>query len=729
MAFDFNSFGNNKDINAGLEKKKSGFDFNSFGQSTKQTSNTSFKYQLSKKDEQQQKIDRLKSEAANAEEEAKKAASFKEQTLRPLADTFLPGVMSLSDTIGGILGEQATADDYAKTSSDLTDQNIQLIKKIRELDKSGKDSSTLKKLYNQNIDTLDNLRETKSKITKGMDKTTFQLAGELGMTGLNILTAGTFGKLAGMKTGQLATKAPSVVSNIAKVVEQPAKFFSKNTALKVGEGAAIGEAFDITQNLQEGKTGTDVLTEGYGKYIGAGIPAVARAGSATLNELRQLTPEIAKSKFVQNINNIFKQSPQTIKKLSDYADERGVNLGQEIADRGFMPVVENDRLKFGTKPFEALDDEIAEKSGIIDLVIAQYPDTQVTAPELKQRVAQQIKSSPVLVREGRVIDITKEAEGIIDDFVAQTGRDTFSLQEIQNFKKGMWGASKKFRLTEVGKSDAYSEVGTTFRKLIEDEIPDVNIKKINEDIGKAQELYTVLDKINSLQDGGIVLKGGKIGKYVTDIIGTLGGGVLGNVVAPGPVGIAIGGVTGQKLTTLLRGLSQKSSVLGAIDRILMKFAKKVPENASVVDAKKFIEQVKGGKKPTVTPRVQQAVEDALEAEYYAELKASMDAERQLINAKLNAGEEAYKNATPAIFNPSKTQPEKAFAPIGSSEKPIILPYNRQSSVTSGRADKTLPQRDPKTGQMKTVYTQETVEQGKQRRKDVIERALKRGVTK
>mgnify|MGYP001607795186 FL=1 len=46
---------------------------------------------------------------------------------------------------------------------------------------------------------------------------------------------------------------------------------------KIGAGAVAGGAFDVAQNLQEGKTGAEALTPGLGTAIGAGIPAIGVA--------------------------------------------------------------------------------------------------------------------------------------------------------------------------------------------------------------------------------------------------------------------------------------------------------------------------------------------------------------------------------------------------------------------------------------------------------------------
>lgn len=559
-----------------------------------------FKYDVAETSED--KIARYTAEAQEAKKKADKANSFVELYVRPVANAVLPGVADLGDTISGITNAKQLSKMHQETVRGMTDSQAQLIKGIGEAEKAGRDTTKLKRLYNQSVDELERIERSYQDATAGANKTTGQVVGELGETALNVLTAGTYGKAAaGMKAGELAVKeAPAVVSQTANILSKNASKLA--TAGKIAEGAAIGEGYDIAENLRAGKTGSDVLTEGYGKYIGAAVPTLLGVTKGTASKLAELTPAQAKIRLTDNLNDIFKKGTIGVKKISDFADERGINLGEEIVNREIKPIVNNDRLKFDPEAFTKLDTEIADDSRLIDEVIQQYPDAEIKAQELKTQVAKDIANNPEAKRQGTVGDLTREANAKIDDYIAQTGSDIFNVEAIQEFKKGMWELSKKYsKTTEVGKSDAYSILGSTFRKMIEDEIPDVKIKDINAKIGKTQEVYKMLDKINSLQDGGIVLSGGKVGKYATDVAGATVGAIIGSQL--GVVGGAVGAVTGKMLATILRKISHNMNVLGPIDRILVKYAEKAPEDTSILGARNFIEAVKNGKTPTITDRV------------------------------------------------------------------------------------------------------------------------------
>lgn len=596
---------------------------------------------------QQSKIQKYQAEAEVAKQKADKANSFTEKYLRPVADSILPGTASLGDTIGGIINTNTLTDDHTKTMQNIGNTQLALMKKIQADDKAGKDTTHLKQMYNDGVDSLGRLQDQYNEATGGAKKTWQQVLGEIGMTGLNVLTAGTYdgiageakgaitkiasgalpevgnaGKLAvtGKITGAVSKLLPESASYTAKkvlptAVEDATKAFTAKKLLpKIGrvvEGAAIGEGYDATQNLQEGKTGTDVLTDGYAKYLGGAIPAVLEGAGAVTRKIGSLTPAQAEERLANNLNETFKKGTIGVKNIADFADERGINLGKELVDRRIRPIVENDRLKFGTEPFKQLDTEIANDSQVIDKVLEQYPDTKVSASDLKSEVARQISSDPIASRQGETESLIKQAQSKIDDYARQKGRTDFTLPEIQEFKKGAWELSKKFKVSDIGKSDASSYLGTAFKNVIEKEVPDANIRAINQKIGRAQEVYKLLDKTNSLQDGGIVLKGGKIGKYGSKVAGATAGAIVGTTVG-GPIGGVAGAYAGAKVSDLIRNISQKAEILGPLDRILLKFADKAPEDAAILEARQFIDDVKAGKKPTVTPRVQETLQRAYE---------------------------------------------------------------------------------------------------------------------
>jgi len=431
-------------------------------------------------------------------------------------------------------------------------------------------------------------------------------------------TIGGLGAIAGGINDTLGAVISPVIEGATK------KISSSPTVQKIAMSKPVSSALDVT-NKSIGAIGNtyNEIEQAYPKTtqavedvanivslipFGKGASVTANTIGDASKPLIQKGADNATTNLANNLNETFKQGTIGVKNISDYADERGINLGKEIANRKIEPIVDNDRLKFGTEAFKKLDDEIASDSRLLDDVIEQYPDTRILADDIAKEITQQIANDPILRRQGAVVDVTAKAMEKLNDLIAQEGKTAFTLKDIQTFKKGMWEASKKFKISEAGKADAFSELGKSFMKIVEREIPDVNVHNINAKLGRTQEVYKMLDKLNSLQDGGMVLKGGKVGKYATGVMGTGIGSLAGS--AFGPLGTAIGGFVGYKATEILRNLSQKSAILGILDRVLIKYAKEVPTDPAIIEARAFIDAVKNGKKPTITPTVQNALENA-----------------------------------------------------------------------------------------------------------------------
>lgn len=105
-------------------------------------------------------------------------------------------------------------------------------------------------------------------------------------TGLDILSAGSYGEAAkGAETGKILTSSDKIANLVGKVgldstiketTEQGAKTVAKQTAkqlfTKSAEGAAQGYGYDVSQNLQNGKTGASILKPGVGTAAGLVTP-------------------------------------------------------------------------------------------------------------------------------------------------------------------------------------------------------------------------------------------------------------------------------------------------------------------------------------------------------------------------------------------------------------------------------------------------------------------------
>lgn len=122
--------------------------------------------------------------------------------------------------------------------------------------------------------------------------------------GLDVLSAGSYGDVVKgakelattgslandlEKTGTLASKvaAPIVQQTVKQTLGGKLKDIGTKTLARVGIGAGTGFAYDVSNNLKEGKTGIEAATPGLGTILGGSVPLVVggiQAGVALTKE-------------------------------------------------------------------------------------------------------------------------------------------------------------------------------------------------------------------------------------------------------------------------------------------------------------------------------------------------------------------------------------------------------------------------------------------------------------
>lgn len=182
---------------------------------------------------------------------------------------------TISELIPSVKKSQQAAVDAKNQSLNLFSQ---LLAKSHQMRAQGKDTTELDKVIADQAKTLGvgNLQDI---LPEAANKTTGQILGDAGGTLLDTLSAGSYGEAAkGAKTGELLTKgaeaaAPVVAEQATKkTLGQTLKGIAVKTLARAGIGAGTGYAYDVTGNLQKGKTGAAAFTPGAGTAIGGIIP-------------------------------------------------------------------------------------------------------------------------------------------------------------------------------------------------------------------------------------------------------------------------------------------------------------------------------------------------------------------------------------------------------------------------------------------------------------------------
>lgn len=232
-----------------------------------------------------------------------------------------PAPTSLSDKIWGGLAsvwktvtssEQGFGNEIAasigaggaqKQANDLNTQHqntlIQAQKLSQQLKASGKDSSKIDSII---ADMQQQPLHQVSDVLPAVNDTPGKVLGNAGGVALDIASAGSYGSAAkGAETGQLLTKATNkaalapgaaiansiVDSSVKSTLGNTLKTIGAKTVARSAVGGGTGYAYDVANNLQQGKTGTDALAPGMGTAAGVIVPALiggVQAGVALTKE-------------------------------------------------------------------------------------------------------------------------------------------------------------------------------------------------------------------------------------------------------------------------------------------------------------------------------------------------------------------------------------------------------------------------------------------------------------
>lgn len=224
---------------------------------------------------------------------------------------------ALGANIAGAIGGNST--DVTKQNQALSDSDLSYVKTIiqgrQKALKNGQDTTHYDNL-------IKNYRasngQTLSELYPSLDKTKLQVIGDSAGVLLDILSAGTYGK-AGAETGKLLTATEKAAQPVAKqTLKQTLQTIGVKTAERAGIGAGTGYGYDVSQNLQQGKTGGEIFKPGMGTIAGGTIPVIIGGVQAGVALTKETAPRF--------INSLIKP------KQSDFS--YGKDPGRTVSEMG-----------------------------------------------------------------------------------------------------------------------------------------------------------------------------------------------------------------------------------------------------------------------------------------------------------------------------------------------------------------------------------------------------------
>lgn len=321
-------------------------------------------------------------------------------------------------------------------------------------------------------------------------------------------------------------------------------------------GGAIGAGYDVSGQLASG--------EQYKPMQTVGAAALGTAVDFGLTKALPEGVEFGKKKFSQSpeyvdarMNDIVEKKMKDIfdiensyaktRKAMDYAKDANANARRRVAETDVLVGSVDDTGTIRTKqPGGAVDkytqQTIQGKESVVrDLL--EREGASITPQDLQKKLISAIDNDRMLQGKAR----TKALNDVIDEVAAYPLNEngTIPLSSVHDAKIATTKIIKDFA-TPVEYKTYQKSLARGLKEAIEENSSE-EIRKINNELA---EYYKDIRLLESLD--GKKVKGGKLGKYFSQISGNIIGGVAGSAVG-GPVGSAVGTIVGGEVGGRIRG--------------------------------------------------------------------------------------------------------------------------------------------------------------------------------
>lgn len=505
----------------------------------------------------QNRLAQFQAEAAQAQEEARKANSFLGMTKafgKGLLQAVAPSEVGLGKTIAGILYQGGKEDKALQETVAMgEDIKVKLLKTIREQEAQGKDTTRLKQAYNEQEKNVANTTRTSRDLVQL--PTTQKAVGQLAGTALDVLTAGTYSKGArALPTGLLGKAPVSPVKTLATAAGAPelgtvvgqkaGGLFSVRGAGNIAKGASVGYASDVALGLQgergKEREGAAAFIPGLGTALGASIPAVSETAQ-TVKNLRNPDVRISE-KRLQGLKDLETKNGK-IARVFEAADRKGYgdDVRRTLAETNLLNgAVDADGRISSDKALNNFNEFIAPYEGRVKEALTTE-GRSIQLNQLADEAKAFIDNSTLSDRQK--VELQKEIADNLDAFQQFRGR-AVPVSAVHDTKVVLANANNYLN---PSKNIVDKEAARFFKEIVEKNTSSLDVKRYN---GELAKYYTVREALEAMDRA--VVSGGRMGKYFSSLIGAGVGGLAG-----GPLGAIAGGEAG----ALARG-SQLSRALG-----------------------------------------------------------------------------------------------------------------------------------------------------------------------
>lgn len=476
--------------------------------------------------------------------------------LRDIAAIPVKTAMSVARPFYDPLGKKGGAVVKSKYFGDLTDYGTQIEKKTEEL--AGK--------------------YKKGEISLG--RAALGGAGAGAKAGLDVAQFVPVDAIVAGAGKVIAGTVPKVLENVATRTVGEATIPTLKTATKeaLKRSGAFAGAYDVASQLESGEKYNPLQTAaavamGTGVDVGASkvLPEVF---NSVKNVTGRLNPKNAQERLInkaeQDIFDIQNNYAKTRKKI-DYSKDSLASNRRRVAASGVLTDSVDDTgtvrtTQKGGASEKYYDMVIKGNESIVRDSLEKEGKT-INPVVLKRELIRDVESNPLIKGKAKT-----QALRDIEAEIAGYGRDSagnIPLVELHDAKIATTKIIRDFATPAEYKSYQKS-LASGLKKTIE-KYSSADIEKINEELSR---YYQDIELIDSLD--GKKVKGGKLGKYFSQIAGNVAGGAIGSI--GGPIGSAAGAIAGGEVGSAIRSATMKKT-FGNLPL-------NVPERSAILEAAK-----------------------------------------------------------------------------------------------------------------------------------------------
>lgn len=340
--------------------------------------------------------------------------------------------------------------------------------------------------------------------------------------------------------------AKGVAEATGKVAAGSSRFLpTLGTALKeaVPVSTAIGGAYGLAGAVDEKQSATDTaLSTIYGAAIGAGLGVLAGTAGATVgtiaNKVGQTVSKDLATKAIVDKNEkaitTLINGNKSIRNAFADAERQGHDIQNILTNSDILvgSVDENGRIRT-TTPGGAIEkvDSIIQpgESSVMDNIVREGKTMPLS--QVEQYMMDSVKESKI--RGAATLDAARKVQAEIEALRQEFG-DNVPLAAIQELKiyKG-----SNIDYSNPNAKNADKAITNGLKRFVEDNVDGIDVRATNKELSKFYALRDVLEALD-----GKVIKGGKLGKYFSQVVGAMVGGQVG-----GPIGSVIGAEVGGKI--------------------------------------------------------------------------------------------------------------------------------------------------------------------------------------